>query len=249
MNATSRLIPLSCMNNVTVTGDDKLDKTTGKVTFAKKVNSFTYQYTTGHGAMDVTVLFEKGDDPITPPTIKTQPKNANVKSGSKAKFTVKVKEKNVTYQWLSKAPGAADWTPMTGETKDKLTVVGTKANSGTQYRCRVRTAAGGEAYSNIATLTVKTQAPAIKTQPKSLSVKSGKKAKFTVKASGKNITYQWFGRPDANSPWNPVPGGNKKVLTINKTTGEIIAKKPGTATITVTAGSKKKAKIKIRVIK
>ena len=210
----SRLIPLSCMNNVTVTGDDKLDKTTGKVTFAKKVNSFTYQYTTGHGAMDVTVLFEKGDDPITPPTIKTQPKNANVKSGSKAKFTVKVKEKGVTYQWFSKAPGAADWTAMAGENKATLTVVGTKANSGTQYRCRVRTTEGGEACTIAATLTVKIQPPAVKTQPKDLTAKSGKKVKFSVKASGKGLTYTWFSRPNAEAAWTPVAGQTKSSLSV-----------------------------------
>ena len=297
----SKFVPLANMAKVTVSGEGQLNKDTGLVTFTKKVYKLTYQYATGHGAMDVNVLFiapptitaqpknvnvqsgqkatftveAKGGGNIeyqwfsrpytyadwvlidgatsntytvigtkdndgwqfrcraknegsevysdaatltvtlgAPPTIKTQPKDAKVKSGSKAKFSVKVKEKNVTFQWFSKAPGAADWTAIAGETKATLTMVGSKANTGTQYRCRVRTAAGGEAYSNIATLTVKIQPPVIKTQPKSLSVKSGKKAKFTVKASGKNITYQWVGRTDANSEWKPVPGGNKKDLTI-----------------------------------
>ena len=148
------------------------------------------------------------------PTIKTQPKNANVKSGSKAKFTVKAAEKNVTYQWFSKAPDATDWTAMGGETKATLTVVGTKANSSTQYRCRVRTAEGGEAYTNPATLTVKIQPPAVKTQPKDLTAKSGKKVKFSVKASGKGLTYTWFSRPNAEAAWTPVAGQTKNSLSI-----------------------------------
>ncbi len=139
-----------------------------------------------------------------PPTIKTQPKSAKVKSGSKAKFAVKTKEKDVTYQWFSMALGATDWTTMAGETKATLNVVGTKANTGTQYRCRVRNAAGGEVYTIAVSLTVKTQAPTIKTQPKNL----------TVKASGKNITYQWFTRANAESEWQPVAGGNKKDLNV-----------------------------------
>ena len=149
-----------------------------------------------------------------PPTIKTQPKSAKVKSGSKAKFAVKTKEKDVTYQWFSMALGATDWTTMAGETKATLNVVGTKANTGTQYRCRVRNAAGGEVYTIAVSLTVKTQAPTIKTQPKNLTVKSGKKVKFSVKASGKNITYQWFTRANAESEWQPVAGGNKKDLNV-----------------------------------
>ena len=150
----------------------------------------------------------------TPPTIKTQPKNASVKSGAKAKFTVKVKEKDVTCQWFSKAPGAADWTPMAGETKATLTVVGTKANNGTQYRCQLRNTAGGEVYSHIVTLTVKIQPPTIKAQPKSLTAKSGKKVKLTVKASGKGLTYTWYSRPNAEAAWIPVAGKTKSSLSV-----------------------------------
>ena len=149
-----------------------------------------------------------------PPTIKTQPKSAKVKSGSKAKFAVKAKEKDVTYQWFVRVSAKDEWKEMKGETKDKLTVVGTGANNGWQYRCRLRNKAGGEVYSNIATLTVTLQKPVIKTQPKNLSVKSGKKVKFSVKASGKNITYQWFTRANAKSEWQPVAGGNKKDLNV-----------------------------------
>ena len=152
--------------------------------------------------------------PAEPPTIKTQPKNASVKSGAKAKFTVKVKEKHVTYQWFSKAPGAADWAELPGETKGTLTVVATKANSGTQYRCRVRTAEGGEADTIAATLTVKIQPPVIKTQPKNLAVVSGKKAKFAVKASGPKLTYTWYSRPNAEAAWTPVAGQTKSSLSI-----------------------------------
>ena len=149
-----------------------------------------------------------------PPTIKTQPKSANVKSGSKAKFAVKAKEKDVTYQWFSMALGATDWTTMAGETKATLNVVGTKANTGTQYRCRVRNAAGGEVYTIAVSLTVKTQAPTIKTQPKNLTVKSGKKVKFSVKASGKGLTYTWYSRPDAEGEWAAVAGQTKNSLSI-----------------------------------
>jgi transcription elongation GreA/GreB family factor len=154
------------------------------------------------------------DSSSTSITIKTQPKDAKVKSGSKAKFTVKVKEKNVTYQWFTVDLATLDWTVMAGETKATLNVVGTKANNGTMYRCRIRNKEGREVYSNVAFLTVTLQKPVIKTQPKNLSVKSGKKVKFSVKASGKNITYQWFTRANAESEWQPVAGSNKKDLNV-----------------------------------
>ena len=202
----SKLIPLNYMTNVTVSDDADLNKDTGIVSFSKKVESFVYQYDTGRGAMDVTITFGNGgSDPTPEPTatpaptptpapnaltIVQQPKDVKVKSGSKAKFTVKAKEKNVTYQWFSKAP-KGDWTLMKGETQNKLTVAASGANNGYQYRCLVKNREGGQAYSRAAKLTVTLQPPVIKTQPKDLNVKSGAKAKFSVKASGKNISYQW----------------------------------------------------------
>ena len=167
-------------------------------------------YNSWKQTIDERLAMLSADDP----TIIGQPKNANVKSGSKAKFTVKVKEKGVTYQWFRKAPGAPDWTELPGETKATLTVVATKANSGTQYFCRVRTAEGGEANTIAATLTVKIQSPAIKTQPKNLAAKSGKKVKFSVKASGPKLTYTWYSRAKGETEWNPVPGGNKNSVSI-----------------------------------
>ena len=145
-------------------------------------------------------------------TFKTQPKSVTVKSGSKATFKVKVKEKHVTYQWYYRAPGAKEWTKIPGATKASYQVAASKANDGWQCRCGVTNET--EAFSNPATLTVKTQKPVIKTQPKNLTAKSGKKVKFSVKASGKNITYQWFTRANAESEWQPVAGGNKKDLNV-----------------------------------
>ncbi len=145
-------------------------------------------------------------------TFKTQPKSVTVKSGSKATFKVKVKEKHVTYQWYYRAPGAKEWTKIPGATKASYQVAASKMNDGWQFRCGVTNET--EAFSNPATLTVKTQKPVIKTQPKNLTAKSGKKVKFTVKATGKNITYQWFTRANAESEWQPVAGGNKKDLNV-----------------------------------
>ena len=150
----------------------------------------------------------------TPPTITSQPRNVKVKSGAKAKFTVKVKDKGVTFQWFEKAAGTANWTILAGETNTTLTVVGSKTNNGAQYRCRVKGSHNAEVYTNAATLTVQTQAPVIKTQPKSITVKSGAKAKFTVKVSGKNLQFKWFSRPNADADWTVVAGETKATLNL-----------------------------------
>ena len=153
-------------------------------------------------------------EPVGGVTITTQPKNVTVKSGSKAKFTIKVKEKGVSYQWLAKSCGSADWAILAGQTKNTLTVAASGANNGTQYRCRVRAASGAEVYSNAATLTVTLQPPVIKTQPKNVTVKSFAKGKIAVKVTGKNLSYRWYSRPNANADWTLMAGETKATLNI-----------------------------------
>ena len=82
--------------------------------------------------------------------------------------------------------------------------------------------------------------------PATTTLKVGQTLRLTAAATiarpanAANPTY------DPKATWK---SSNKKVLAVNRTTGDITAKKPGTAVITVTAGSKKKAKIRIRVTK
>ena len=186
--------------------------TTGVFTMAEPLESFAYEYDTGYGAMDVTVS-TKYKASTTPPTIKTQPKDVKVKSGSKAKFTVKAKEKNVSFQWFCRIGPADDWFEMEGETKATLTFVSTMVKDGSQYYCRVSNA-DGYVDSRIASLTVTPQVPVIKTQPKSVKVKNGAKAKFSIKASGPDLAYRWFSRPDSFSQWTELPGETQAVLNV-----------------------------------
>lgn len=150
--------------------------------------------------------------PVTQLTFKTQPKDTTVKSGSKATFSVKVEEKDVAYQWYSRPSQADPWTEIQGATGASYSVVGTAANNGWQFRCGVEYE--GEVFSNTATLTVTLQPPVIKTQPKDMTVKSGTKVKFTVKASGSGLKYQWFSRPASYGDWTALEGGTKSSLSV-----------------------------------
>ena len=86
-----------------------------------------------------------------PPTVKTQPKDAKVKIGAKAKFKVKATGKDVTYQWYYRTSETSEWVLMEGETSANLTVTATEANIGWQFRCLAKNA-DGQTYSNPATL-------------------------------------------------------------------------------------------------
>ena len=65
-----------------------------------------------------------------------------------------------------------------------------------------------------ATLTVTVCAPlAITTQPADVSVTEGTPFSFTVAATGTGLSYQWFFRLSANSPWLSYPNGNTSTIT------------------------------------
>ena len=143
-----------------------------------------------------------------PTTIKTQPKDTTVKSGSKAKFKVSASGPNLKYQWYERAGEDADWTEIQGAVKAELSFAAPLAKNGYQYHCRVWN--DDETLTScIATLTVTPQLPVIKTQPKDVMVKPGDKAEFKVKVSGKNVFYQWYRCDTADGLWVEIEGANK----------------------------------------
>ncbi len=185
------------------------DKTTGTITAGNEQGgtaalSASYTPEGLNHPLLASCTVTVNNDPL--PTITVQPKDVTVKSGVKAKFAVKVKEKNVRYQWYTLAAETDEWAAVNGETKAELNVIGTKGNMNSQYRCLVSAVEGGAIYTDIATLTVILQPPVIRVQPKDITVKSGTTAKIRVSASGRGLTYLWFTRSSETDPWTEIPG-------------------------------------------
>ncbi len=55
--------------------------------------------------------------------------------------------------------------------------------------------------------------PEIQTQPKTATVKDGKKVKFTVVAAGEGLKYQWYYRTSSQAKWKKVSGGTGASLS------------------------------------
>ncbi len=153
------------------------------------------------------------------PVITTQPKSVSVKAGETATFTVKSGGSNLTYQWQYKKSGSSTWynSSSTGNKTAKLSVEATTARNGMQFRCIVKNA-DGSATSTAAKLTVLSK-PAITTQPQSAAGAYGDQVKFTVKATGGDLTYQWQYKKSGSSTWyDSTSTGNKTAtLTVEAT--------------------------------
>jgi hypothetical protein len=137
------------------------------------------------------------------PVITKQPTDLNLKVGDAAKFSVVATGSNLSYQWQKTAGSGTN--DISGATNNSYEIAKvTLDDNGSKFSCKVTNPAG-TTLSNAATLTVtavsvaKTEAasvssaaPVITEQPADLNnVKVGDAAKFSVVATGSDLSYQW----------------------------------------------------------
>ncbi|MBQ2062738.1 MAG: immunoglobulin domain-containing protein [Oscillospiraceae bacterium] len=148
-----------------------------------------------------------------PPTITAQPQSQTVGEGATVKFTVAAN--NATdYQWYYRTGSGEAWKQYDGGNSATLTLTAKLYRDGYQYRCKVSNSYG-EKFSSTATLTV-SPTPVVTTNPKSQSGAVGDTLKFTAKASGADLTYQWYYRTSSTGTWmkSTLTGNKTKTLTV-----------------------------------
>ena len=150
-----------------------------------------------------------------PLTILTQPKNATVKVGDTAKFSVSAQGNGtVKYQWYYKKYGASDWTLWKGHTSPSASVVTDASWDGCRFYCAVSDASGKTVSSNEAEIIIPGKFR-ISKQPDDVTLQVGETAVFSVKATTKSsLKYQWYYKKAGKSEWT---------LWNEKTTPEISA--------------------------
>src|SRR5690606_28413245 len=180
------------------------------------------------GAVDVVVWYTWNNIAQTPvtytggftytpapvaPTI-TNPTDQSVTDGDTATFTVTTTgTPTPTVTWEVSRDGGSTWEPITADpaatpAADGLTlsVVGTSANDGYQYRATADNGVGTPAVSTAASLTVipAPVAPTI-TNPTDQSVTDGDTATFTVTTTGTPTpTVTWEVSRDGGTTWEPI---------------------------------------------
>ena len=147
----------------------------------------------------------------TKATITTEPVNKTIKSGTTAKFTVKAVGKGLSYQWQYRTSSSGSWKNSSASSAKTATykVSAEARHNGYQYRCRITDSAGNKVYTKTVTLNVL----GIKTQPASKTVKVGATAKFTVKAVGKGLSFQWQYRTSSSGSWKNVSASSGKTAS------------------------------------
>ncbi|MBQ6831941.1 MAG: hypothetical protein IJO28_04830 [Oscillospiraceae bacterium] len=150
----------------------------------------------------------------TAPTITSHPTTVNMPAGTTAKFTVKASGTGLTYQWQYRTSSTGSWKncTATGNKKATVSVPVTASRDGFQYRCKVTNSAGKTVNSKVATLNVVTLK--ITAQPANKTVPIGTTAKFTVKATGSTLKYQWQYRSSSTAAWKSASATGSKTATV-----------------------------------
>ena len=184
-------------------------------------------------------------------TISRNPDNISINSGDKAAFAVSASGCNVKYQWYIRKKGAADWTLWKGHTAATAAAISNDSLSGMQVRCRVTDDSGDVLYSQAAIVTLNGKTVLIES-PESVTVMSGEKVTFSVKASGAKLSYQWYVKKKGASAWTLWKGhtsastsavandswnGMKVCCVVRDANGNSVSSAPATVTIGTTASS------------
>ena len=133
-------------------------------------------------------------------SITNQPASVTAWTGTTVKFSVTATGTGLSYQWQYKKPGTTSWanSTFTGAKTATMSVPVIAARDGYQYRCLIKDVDGEKVYSSAAKLTAKKP---ITTQPSDVTAAVGDTAKFTVKASGSGLSYQWQYKKAGGSTW------------------------------------------------
>ena len=138
-----------------------------------------------------------------------QPVSQTIAAGANATFDVSADGCEITYQWQSKTP-SSEWSnsKANGSTSPKLTFPATYDLNNNQYRCIIKDVSGKSITSNAVVLTVLPDLK-ITQQPVNKTGINGNIVKFTVSASGDELTYQWQYKNSEGTWANSPANGNK----------------------------------------
>ncbi|MBR5343015.1 MAG: hypothetical protein IK149_03870 [Oscillospiraceae bacterium] len=165
------------------------------VTAAKTRNGYQYRCKVSNedgyvytNAVTLTIIKKSA------PAITLHPADALAAADSTATFTVGASGGNLSYQWYYRKSSTGSWIACSsgGYNTDTYSVKATKAREGYQYYCKV-TNSLGTADSKPATLILEAyEMPTITLQPKSVTADVWDIVTFKVKATGGNLSYQWY---------------------------------------------------------
>lgn len=137
--------------------------------------------------------------------ILSQPRDITVSSGENVRIRVETSAAGAAFQWYMMKPDSFGFIKLAGQTGGEF--VGTADSSWHNMRlmCRITGSCGSAVYSRVIKVTVNDNFT-LKASPKGVKAQSGQTAVFSVKATGRNLKYQWQRRLRGSDRWTEWEG-------------------------------------------
>lgn len=156
---------------------------------------------------------------IQPITITQQPAPVSCGVDGTAVFTVGASGKGLTYHWEYSRDGGKTWADAKCSAAT-LTTKATAQHNGRLYRCVVGDKNGASVTSESALLTVETLK--ITVQPQNAAVSKLTVVRFTVKAQGDRLQYQWQISSDGKTWYNAARTENLTWIATDSVNGRLV---------------------------
>lgn len=134
--------------------------------------------------------------------ITSQPASVQASVGDTVRFTVKATGDGLRYQWYYKKKGTKAWSKWNGHTTATTSAKVNDTWDGIQLYCAITDQNGCTVQSGAATVTLKASSIKITSQPQNVTAKEGDTVKFTVKAEGSGLKYQWYYKKKGATAWS-----------------------------------------------
>ncbi len=149
------------------------------------------------------------------PSITNQPSSVSACENGTATFTVGANGSNLTFQWRRNGVNLSNNTKISGATTATLTITGLTAADEGNYTCVVNSGCPTGVTSNAANLTLSAnEPPMITAQPNSTDACTGQQVRFSINATGTNLSFFWKKDGVDIGEGGRFSGTNTRILTI-----------------------------------
>lgn len=139
--------------------------------------------------------------------ITLQPKDTTVSPGEKVILRTATDADGAHFQWYGDKGDGFGWKKLAGQTSSEFVGMADSPWHGMKLRCMITADGCPAVFSKVAVITVNNLLT-LTSSPKDISAPSGEKVKFTVKASGRDLKYQWMRMDKGKDVWVSWKGQN-----------------------------------------
>ena len=132
--------------------------------------------------------------------IHLQPEDTTVSSGEPVRLRVATDADDARFEWYCDRGDGLGWIKLSGQTGNEFAGIADSSWHGMRLRCKIYANDSPPVFSKAAVITVN-DTLTLHSSPKDIASPSGEKIELSVKATGRDLTYQWLRMEKGSGKW------------------------------------------------